>query len=1431
MYTATYGGEPLYDPRDKALALSSQSCDLDVGEAGSYSFTVPPGHPLSGRFEPMSKRREVVLSWDGEPVFVGRVKSVRADFYGNEDVECEGERAYLNDVCLPVYDTSTGEGGAPTSPDGLFAWMVARYNEKVTAPERFEVGQNDGWKLTPEIGGFYRASSQRPTVWSEIKSKLVDSLGGYVRVRHSQGVRWIDWIAEGDRASAQRIEFGVNLLDFSRTRDGSDACTRVVPISTYEREVPVVDEETGEPQHDSDGNPRTTTETVKLDITGVADRPLSEGYEKFGDAVVDVRAEEAMGVIERVESFEDVSDPETLIADGMRALVAAKVGDTLELTAFDLSLLDADADRIPVGGYVRCTSTPHGFDEYFMCRAASVSPGDPESDRYTLGSEWGTLTGAQSKRLSELNAMVGRQSEAADALSQQAKDAAEKAQEALTKLADLTGTYVHIRYSENADGSDMKDVPDALTRYIGICSSGSETAPTDPSAYAWSLVRGADGVQGLPGKDGQSSYLHVKWSDDGETFTASGGEVPGDWMGTCVTSEQADPEEFSAYEWVKVKGERGPQGLQGLQGPQGDRGIPGQAGQDGASSYTHVAYADSADGSLNFSVSNPDRDFIGMYVDSVPEDSDDPDDYRWTRVKGEDGQQGIPGEPGADGQTPYLHIAYADSADGSVGFSVDDSEDKLYIGQCTNYDPADPSDPSFYSWSRIKGDKGDTGATGPQGPQGDKGETGAQGEKGDTGPQGPQGPKGETGATGPQGPQGSQGAAGVGIKSTAVTYQGSTDGTTPPSGTWSSSIPSVAAGSYLWTRTVTTYTDGKSMTAFSVALMGRTGATGATGARGPQGEKGDTGATGPQGPKGETGATGPQGPQGATGAAGRGIRATTVAYQVSSSGTTIPTGSWGTSIPSLSAGQYLWTRTVTTYTDNTSSTAYSVGMKGATGATGATGPQGPKGETGAQGPQGPTGATGPQGAAGNGIKSTAVTYQGSTSGTTVPTGTWSSSVPSVAAGSYLWTRTVVTYTNGSTSTSYSVGKMGNTGATGATGPQGPQGEKGATGATGPQGPKGETGARGPQGPQGPQGPTGATGPQGPAGATGANGKMLFGTCSTAAGTAAKTTSITGFSLYSGVVVCIQFSNNNTASSPTLNVSGTGAKPIYTNGVRYAYWLAGATVTFVYDGANWRVCSVPVYGNTSTIGNPAAYNVYTDGDSVDVRNGTTVLSTFTANTVELGRNSQSAQILMCGGQGRAMYSAGILYLSGTTGAVVRQYGDNANGVGMNGTTAIIRGAKYELAGQLLTSDQLGAIVAPSIISVTPSANMALSTSYKQLTLKAHKSIGSGFSLSGGAVKCNFTGTVLVSATVFVSFPNGDAVGGTENPQGCIFYGSTQLASSSTVAPGRWGVGFAISPFLSDVSSGGLISLRVANWTATRGQVNANLSTFMTVQRVK
>ena len=139
---------------------------------------------------------------------------------------------------------------------------------------------------------------------------------------------------------------------------------------------------------------------------------------------------------------------------------------------------------------------------------------------------------------------------------------------------------------------------------------------------------------------------------------------------------------------------------------------------------------------------------------------------------------------------------------------------------------------------------------------------------------------------------------------------------------------------------------------------------------------------------------------------GKGIKSTSISYQTSSSGTTVPTGTWQTSVPSVSAGQYLWTKLAITYTDNTTTNSYSVSRNG---------------------------TNGTNGSDGKGIKSTAITYQASTSGTTVPTGTWNSTIPSVAENEYLWTRTIITYTDNSTSTSYSIGKMGKNGIDGTNG--------------------------------------------------------------------------------------------------------------------------------------------------------------------------------------------------------------------------------------------------------------------------------------------------------------------------------------------------------------------------------------------------------------
>ena len=271
------------------------------------------------------------------------------------------------------------------------------------------------------------------------------------------------------------------------------------------------------------------------------------------------------------------------------------------------------------------------------------------------------------------------------------------------------------------------------------------------------------------------------------------------------------------------------------------------------------------------------------------------------------------------------------------------------------------------------------------------------------------------------GAKGATGASGTSVTviSTSVTYQAGTSPTTSPTGTWGSSVPTVAAGQYLWTKTVVTYSDGKSTTAYSVARQGANGA------------------------KGDKGATGPQGPQGASGTSVT-VKSTSVTYAVTGSNSQPADSAFtSTTMPSVGVGQYLWSKATTVFSDNKSITSYSVSRIGTDGKTGSTGANG---------------------------KTTHFAYSTSADGKS----NFNTSLFSGAT--YIGTYDDTTTADSTDPTKYKWTKL--KGDTGATGPQGP---KGATGPQGPQGAKGNTGATGPQGPQGPQG---ATGPQGPKGKDG-----------------------------------------------------------------------------------------------------------------------------------------------------------------------------------------------------------------------------------------------------------------------------------------------------------------------------------------------------------
>lgn len=226
---------------------------------------------------------------------------------------------------------------------------------------------------------------------------------------------------------------------------------------------------------------------------------------------------------------------------------------------------------------------------------------------------------------------------------------------------------------------------------------------------------------------------------------------------------------------------------------------------------------------------------------------------------------------------------------------------------------------------------------------------------------------------GDSGKDGVAGKDGVGLQSTSITYAGSTSGTTPPSTGWNTQVPSVQPGQFLWTKTVWTYTDSSSETGYSVAKMGQDGAKGNDGIAGKDGV---------------------------------GIKTTVIEYAVNTSGTVRPTSGWSATIPTVPAGQYLWTRTTWTYTDNTTEQGYSVAR------------------------QGSNGQNGTNGSNGVGISTTLIEYNKSTNSTTPPSTGWTSTIPSISGGQFLWTRVTLNYTNGQKAESYTVARQGEDGADG-----------------------------------------------------------------------------------------------------------------------------------------------------------------------------------------------------------------------------------------------------------------------------------------------------------------------------------------------------------------------------------------------------------------
>lgn len=292
-------------------------------------------------------------------------------------------------------------------------------------------------------------------------------------------------------------------------------------------------------------------------------------------------------------------------------------------------------------------------------------------------------------------------------------------------IKNTTVTY-GLSDNETTQPTNWTANPPALVKgkYLWTKTVWTYTDDTSETGYQKTYVArdGNDGNNGIAGKDGvgiKKTTITYAVGTSGTTAPTSGwnSQVPnvpaGQYLWTKTVWTYTDNTNETGYSVSKIgekgdkgeKGERGAQGErgpQGLQGPQGIQGIPGAKGADGKTQYTHIAYADTTIGG-GFSQTDTNKPFIGMYQDFNAIDSQNPQDYRWSKWKGSDGRDGIPGKTGADGRTPYVHFAYADSADGRTGFSLTQNGTKRYLGVCTNFNQADSTNPADYTWNDMTG--------------------------------------------------------------------------------------------------------------------------------------------------------------------------------------------------------------------------------------------------------------------------------------------------------------------------------------------------------------------------------------------------------------------------------------------------------------------------------------------------------------------------------------------------------------------------------------------------------------------------------------------------------------------------------------------------------------------------------------------------------
>lgn len=354
----------LYDLRDKKLFVESPNLNLEINKVGTLTFSIYPDHPY---FDSLKKLKSRIIAKRGnKDIFRGRIISDEQGIYNEKNVECESSLAYLNDS---IYRPSSFTG----TPEELFTLIFNNHNSQVTDDQKLKIGNVT---VTDPNNYISRSWEDYLSSWELFKTRLLDTLGGYLVERYEDDGTYIDWLEDFTSndsliVSTQTIEFSENLIDILAKNDASTTYSVVVPLGN-------------EIENEDGTKSRLTIKSVNDDKDYLANETALAAY---GWKVAPVSE----------TTWDDVTEASNLKTKGQQWLdnQAVMIASTLEITALDLAAVDQDIEFFFIYKYVRVKSTPHNFNKVYLLKSISIPFAHPENTQITLGETSNTLTGIE----------------------------------------------------------------------------------------------------------------------------------------------------------------------------------------------------------------------------------------------------------------------------------------------------------------------------------------------------------------------------------------------------------------------------------------------------------------------------------------------------------------------------------------------------------------------------------------------------------------------------------------------------------------------------------------------------------------------------------------------------------------------------------------------------------------------------------------------------------------------------------------------------------------------------------------------------------------------------------------------------------------------------------------------------------------------------